>query len=163
MSNASGIFPCNTKPQTKRRQKGHAMNRMGSGFSCTSSLHSPSRPTFPCKRLPAWAAVCPWLHFLLLQLSETASGLLEVQTHPFSGSSRQKHCRASHVLSQNLQQGPRKPWRKLVSARWDSRRGSTQIKVLVVISEVLPRVYSVKRGCALLFAICPSWKRAPRN
>lgn len=51
MSNASGIFPCNTKPQTKCRQKGHAVNRMGSGFSCTSSLHSPSCPTFPCKGL----------------------------------------------------------------------------------------------------------------
>lgn len=51
MSNVSGIFPCNTKPQTKLRQKGHAVNRMGSSFSCTSSLHSPSCPTFPCKRL----------------------------------------------------------------------------------------------------------------
>lgn len=51
MSNASGIFPCNTKPQTKRRQKGHAVNRMGSSFSCTSSLHSPSCPTFCCKKL----------------------------------------------------------------------------------------------------------------
>lgn len=51
MSNASGIFPCNTKPQTKHRQRGRAVNRMGSSFSCTSSLHSPSCPTLPCKRL----------------------------------------------------------------------------------------------------------------
>lgn len=56
MSNASGIFPCNIKPQTKRRQKGRAVKRMGSSFSCAFSpfsalSHFPLQAT-PC-RLPS--------------------------------------------------------------------------------------------------------------
>lgn len=119
-------------------------------------------PTFPCKRLIHRLVSVP--DFISSSCSsQTTAGLLEVQKHAFSGSSRQKHCHASHVLFQNLQWWPGNSQGKLVTARWDRQMGSTQIKVFVVISQLLPQGYSVHLGCALLLAVCSRWKRKPSN
>lgn len=154
MSNVSGIFPCNTKPQTKLRQKGHAVKRMGSSFSCTSSLHSPSCPTFPCKRLLPRLLSVPDLTSSLTALRDSI-WTLEVQTHPFSGSSRQKTILCF-------------PWPVFKSCNSDLRSPETCFckvgqsegiysanEVFVVISEVLPTVNSVKWVDVLLLAVCP--------
>lgn len=98
MSNVSGIFPCNTKPQTKLRQKGHAVNRMGSSFSCTSSLYSPSCTSFPCKRLLPRLLSVP--DFISFSHSSQRQHLEFWKSKPAlsQGLADKKQCCASHSL-----------------------------------------------------------------
>lgn len=151
----------NLRPSTGRRAM--LWIKMGSGFSCTSSLHSPTCPTFPCKKL---------LHGLLSVPDFISSSHSSQKQHLDSWKS--KPTLSQGLVDKNIAMLPTSSF-KICNSDLGSPeanlflRGGTVggdllgLKVFVAISEVLPKVNSVKRGCALLLAICLSWKWAPCN
>lgn len=119
-------FPCNTKPQTKLRQKGHAVKRMGSSFSCTSSLHSPSCPTSPCKRLLPRPLSVPDFTSFSHSSQRQHLDFWKSKSTLSQGLVDQKQFCASHGQSSKSTTVTAEV-QKFVSVRWDSQRGSTQL------------------------------------
>lgn len=151
MSNVSGIFPCNTKPQTKLRQKGHAVNRMGSSFSCSSSLHTPSCPTFPCKRLlPRLLSVPDFTSFSHSSQRQHLEFWYSNPTFSQCPVDKEQFC-VSHGLCSKSATVTSELQRQTCFCKVGQSEGIYS----VVISEALPTVNSVKWESVLLLAVCP--------